>query len=72
MITKGKMLITLRNSGADSIQYTPVIEDKLKLEILTEIEKANNHTPLYDIFLKGQQLDSFVIDSLITQTLLNM
>ncbi len=66
------MLITLRNSGAIGIQYTPVIDDKLKLEILIENEKADNHSPLYDIFLKGQQLDAFVVDSDITPTILNM
>jgi len=66
------MLITLRNSGAEGIQYTPVIDDKLKLEILLEQEKADRHSPLYDIFLKGQQLDAFVVDSAVQPTLLTM
>lgn len=66
------MLITLRNSGAMGIQYTPVIEDKLKFDIVKESEKAEHHSPMYDIFLKGQQLDSFIVDSNITPTILNL
>lgn len=66
------MLITLRNSGALGIQYTPVIDDKLKLEIIKENEKADNHSDIYDLFLKGQQLDAFVVDTKIKPTIFNM
>ena len=66
------MLITLRNSGADGIQYTPVIDDKLKFDILLETQKADSHSPMYEIFLKGCELDSFIVDSSVTPTLLNM
>ena len=66
------MLITLRNSGALGIQYKPIIEHRLLLEIHEKMEAAEAHSHLYDIFLKGTQLDSFIVSNNITPDLLHM
>jgi len=53
------MLITLRNSGAESIHYTPNLDQQLLLKVVI---KAENNSSVYDIFLKGENLDSFILD----------
>ena len=67
------MLITLRNSGADGIQYTPVINDGLMVDILNKISESNNgDSILSDRFLKFTELDSFIIKQGVEPTLLHL
>lgn len=53
------MLITLRNSGAEHIHFTPKIDPNLHYKIINEAEHSDH---LVDVFLKGDELDSFILD----------
>lgn len=69
------MLITLRNSGAKGIQYTRVIDDSLKLEMLLLVEKSDKNSfleKLYHSFLEETELNAFIIDSTIIPTVLHL
>jgi len=56
------MLITIRNSGAESITHTPKLENKLLIEILHTLDKPDTNHHSYDMFLEGSNIESFVID----------
>lgn len=54
------MLITLRNSGAENIHFTPKLEPNLHYKIINEASDSDQH--IIDTFLKGDELDSFILD----------
>jgi hypothetical protein len=57
------MLITLRNSGAESIYFTPYLDNRLKLEIISNATSDNTY--IQDIFLRGDELSSFILDKTV-------
>jgi len=51
------MLVTLRNSGANGIQYNKITKDEVLLKLANEADNGGG----FDMFFQHIDLDSFVI-----------